>query len=84
MIKYITINKENYENEFDWRKAIHNTLKILIENDYVIKMELVDIGIMSIEFDYQDYNLSERRCVWLTDTELDTVVYDGDEREVQE
>ena len=83
MVNYFTINKENYENEFDWRKAIHNALKILIENDYVVKMELVDIGVMSIEFDYQNYDLAERRCVWLTDTELDTVIYDN-EREIGE
>ena len=46
-------------------------------------MELVDIGVMSIEFDYQNYDLAERRCVWLTDTELDTVIYDN-EREIGE
>lgn len=83
MVNYITISREKYENVFDWEEAIHNTIKILIENDYVIKMELQDTGVVIIDFDYQDYNLARRRCVWLTDTELDTVIYD-EEREITE
>jgi hypothetical protein len=80
MVSYITISKEKYENEFEWERAIQNMVKLLIENDYVVRMELQDVGVMLIEYDYQDYNLAERRCVWLTDTELDTVIYD-DEKE---
>lgn len=73
MVNYITISKEKYENEFDWEDAIHNTIKTLMENGYVIRMELQDFGLMLIEFDYQDYDLSGHRCVWLTDMELDEV-----------
>ena len=73
MVSYIAISKEKYESELDWENAIHNTIKILMENGYVVKMELQDFGLMLIEFDYQDCDLSNHRCVWLTDMEMDEV-----------
>ena len=78
MVNYIAIYRENYELFCEWENAIHNTVRILIENNYVIRMELQDFGMMIIEYDHRDYELSDRRCVWLTDTELDTVVYDDE------
>lgn len=80
MVSYIAISKKNYDADCEWEEAIYNAIKLLIENNYVVKMELQDFGMMIIEYDHQDHELSDRRCVWLTDTELDTVVYD-DEKE---
>lgn len=79
MVSYIAICKKNYDDDYEWEEAIHNAIKVLVENEYVVRMELQDFGVMIIEYDYRDYELSDHRCVWLTDTELDTVVYDDDE-----
>lgn len=84
MVRYITVCKDNFKSAEEWEQAIARAVRVLIENRCVVRMELEEFDTMVIEFDYQDFQIAERRCVWLTDTQLGTVVYDDEVDRVEE
>lgn len=78
MVNYITVCRNDFDSKEEWEQAVARAIKVLIENKYIVRMELQDFGTVMIEFDYQEHLIAEHRCVWLTDTELNTVVYDDE------
>lgn len=84
-VNRIVISRDNYEEDFEWKEAIQNTIFLLLENRYIMTIRKEEVGIVIIEYDY-DWNVGygERAPVWLTCSERLRLVYDEDEDEVDE
>lgn len=77
----ITISEEKYPTKEEFLEAVAHILKILTDNDYVCVFRYEDCGIYTIEYDYEDSDLSELTPVWLNNEEVETI-FDMREKEI--
>lgn len=83
MLKYepseLVICKDNYgNNQEKFEDAIKRAVMLLLENGYVmtVKYDEPGLGIVVIEYDYDDPELAGRIPCWLTQDELESVVWE--------
>ena len=81
-VSSICVCSENYNDEFEWKEAIQDTIFLLLKNRYIMTIREEEKGIVVIDYDY-DWNtgLGERAPIWLTSSEEERLVYDEDMEE---
>lgn len=81
-VSSICVCLENYNDEFEWKEAIQDTIFLLLKNRYVMTIREEEKGIVVIDYDY-DWNtgLGERAPIWLTFSEEERLIYDEDMEE---
>jgi hypothetical protein len=76
VIKYITIDRSQYEIWPDFWEDVGDMIRMLTNLGYVISAKWDggcqgDDGIFVIEFDYEDPELANHHNCWLTGEEMD-------------
>lgn len=84
-VNTITIAGENYVGEFEWKKAIQDTIFLLLKNRYIMTVREEEYGIVVIDYEHEwSTGLGEYAPIWLTLSEEERLVYDEDEDKVDE
>ena len=78
----IVFCKDKYETETDWELAIGNAVMMLLNADYImtVRYDEKGLGIVVIEFEYDDRDYGGVYPYWLEPEEIEQVVF-NDERE---
>ena len=72
-VNCITICKDNYKSEQEWRQAISDAVMLLLEAEYimVVRYDEKGLGIVCIDFDYADQSYGGLYPYWLDANDLD-------------
>lgn len=79
-VNSIVICKDRYNSHRDFKDAILRAVEVLLENDYImtIRWDEKGLGILSIEYNYDDQFMGSDYPYWLSPTEIESVVFDED------
>lgn len=77
-VNEVTVCRNNYKNEADWYQAIGDMVVNLIRNRQivVVRMDEPSLGIVDIEFDYDDLPMGAPYPYWLTEEERESVIWE--------
>ena len=81
-VNSIAICRDNFNTKEEWKDAIRDMVVALLDNNQVMRVRYDEpgLGIAVIEFNPNDESLGCDYPVWLSPTEVESVIYD-DERE---
>ena len=83
-VSELVICKNEYNSKEEFENAIRDAIMVLLNNNYVMTVRYdacdKDLGIIVIEYDRGEEELSEYRPHWLSWSEYESVLWD-DERE---
>lgn len=83
-VSELVICKNEYNSKEEFENAIRDAIMVLLNNNYVMTVRYdaceKDLGIVVIEYDHGDEELSEYRPHWLSWSEYESILWD-DERE---
>ena len=70
-VNRITICKDRYKTQDDFENAIKRAVMLLLENDYImtIKYDEPALGIVCIDYNYEDRSFGAEYPVWLNPEE---------------
>lgn len=74
-VSYIVIDKDNYEDEFEFEEAIKDTVMTLLRNKQILTINYDErnVGVVVIEHEVEDRSWGFRYPYWLTPEEIDLV-----------
>lgn len=74
-INRITICRDNHESQEEFENAIRDAIMLLMNEGYVmvVRYDEPDLGIVCIDFDYDDIELSGHHPCWITPDEWEVV-----------
>lgn len=80
-INNITVCREDYKTEEDFRNAIRDTIMVLLNNGYIMTVNYDDkaFGIVAIYFEYADISLGCPYPFWLSEKEEESIIWDKEE-----
>ena len=75
-VNKIVICKEDYETTEDWENAIKKAIMVLLDNNYIMTVEYDEkgLGIVVIEYNYDDECYGCHYPYWLSPDEWESVV----------
>ena len=81
-VNEIVICRNEYKTTEDWENAIKKAVMVLLDNNYtmIVRNDDKGLGIVVIEFDFDDPTLGGPMPYFLSYNEFESVVWD-DERE---
>lgn len=74
-INRIVISRENHDTQEEFENAIRDAVMLLMNEGYVmvVRYDEPGLGIVCIDFDYEDVMLSNRYPCWITTDEWEMV-----------
>lgn len=77
-VNNITICNDQYETQEDFENAIKRAVMVLLENRYImtVRYDESGLGIVCIDFDYEDQNLGTPYPYWLTYEQWERIEFD--------
>lgn len=86
-VNSLTIDKDNYESEKEFEKAIGKAVMFLINNGYVVTVKYNDgkeLGIVVINYEYdRNYGFGNALPYWLTPLQFEDYMEMRDSDEVR-
>lgn len=81
-VNSIVICREKFDSDEAFKNAIRDAVMVLLDNEYVmtVRYDEKGLGIVAIDYDYEDQSLGDAYPYWLTPEEWESVMWD-DERE---
>lgn len=81
-VNSIVICREKFDSNEAFKNAIRDAVMVLLDNEYVmtVRYDEKGLGIVAIDYDYEDQSLGDAYPYWLTPEEWESVMWD-DERE---
>ena len=72
-VNCITICKDHYKSEQEWRQAISDAVMLLLEAEYImtVRYDEKGLGIVCIDYDYADQSYGGPYPYWLDANDLD-------------
>lgn len=72
-VNCITICKDKYKSEQEWRQAISDAVMLLLEAEYImtVRYDEKGLGIVCIDYDYADRTYGRPYPYWLDADDLD-------------
>ena len=72
-VNRITICKDNYKSEQEWRQAISDAIMLLLEAEYImtVRYDEKGLGIVCIDFDHADQSYGSPYPYWLDANDLE-------------
>ena len=80
-VNNITICRDTYRTQEDFENAIKKAVMVLLDNDYImtVRYDEPGLGIVCIDYNHSDEIYGNRHPHWLSPTEWESVVWDGEE-----
>ncbi len=80
-VNSIVICKDRYNSQEEFENAIKDAIMVLLSNDYImtVRYDEKGLGIVSIDYDYDDQQLGVSYPYWLTPEEFDNVYWNNEE-----
>ena len=80
-VNSIVICKDRYNSQEEFENAIKDAIMVLLSNDYImtVRYDEKGLGIVSIDYDYDDQQLGGSYPYWLTPEEFDNVYWNNEE-----
>ena len=83
-VSELIVCKDNYNSYEEFQNAIRDAIMVLLNNGYIMTIRYdaneKEMGIVVIEYDHGEEELSEYRPHWLSWSEYESILWD-DERE---
>lgn len=78
----ITILRENFDSETDFKNAIKDAIAVLLDNNYVmtVRWEEKGAGIVAIDYNYGNEGFGDYYPRWLLPEEWESIYFDRRER----
>lgn len=75
----IVICRDEYDNQHDFEEMIKNAVMLLLNNDYIatIRYDEKSLGIVAIEYDYDDASYGSYYPYWLLPEEIEQIELEG-------
>lgn len=72
-VNCITICKDNYKSEQEWKQAISDAVLLLLEAEYImtVRYDEKGLGIVCIDYNYADRTYGGPYPYWLDADDLD-------------
>ena len=82
-VNEIVICKEDYETTEDWENAIKKAIMVLLDNNYIMTIgyDEKDLGIVVVEYNYDNECYGGHYPYWLSPDEWESVVWDNEREE---
>lgn len=81
-VSELVVSKQDYDSHEEFKNAVRDAVIVLLNNGYMMTVRYdandKDLGIVVIEYDHGDEELSEYRPHWLSWYEYESVVLDED------
>lgn len=79
-VNEIVICREEYETTEDFENAIKKAVMVLLDNNYImtVRYDEKGLGIVVIEYNYADQSYGDYYPVWLSPTEIESIIWDGE------
>ena len=80
-VNELVICKDHFESQEDFENAIKKAVMVLLENRYImtVRYDEPGLGILCIDFDYDDQSLGAPYPYWLTYEQGERIEADEDE-----
>ena len=80
-VNEIVICKDTYKTQEDFENAIKKAIMVLLDNEYImtVRYDEPGLGIVCIEYNSDDESYGKHYPHWLSPTEWESVVWDGEE-----
>lgn len=74
-VNCITICRDDYKSGQDWKQAIADAVMLLLNANYImtVKYDEKGLGIVSIEYDYDNPSMGGPFPYWLSPEEFDMI-----------
>ena len=74
----IVICRDEYDNQHDFEEMVKNAVMLLLNNDYIatIKYDEKGLGIVAIEYDYDDASYGSYYPYWLLPEEFEQIEFE--------
>ena len=75
MVNNITICRENFKSNGAFKAAVSRAISVLLENNYImtVRWDEKGLGILSIDFNYDDQSYGSKYPYWLLPEEIEQV-----------
>ena len=82
-VNTITVCRDTYKTQEDFENAIKKVVMVLLDNEYImtVRYDEPDLGIVCIDFEYDDQSIGVRYPYWLLPNEYETIIWDGEDNE---
>lgn len=79
-INKLVICKEKYKNNEEFENAIKNAIMSLLNNEYImtVRYDEKGLGIVCIDYNYDDEEMGCAMPYWLSPEEFDSVVWEDE------
>ena len=76
-VNQLVICRDTYNSDEEFKNAIRDAIVVLLDNNYImtVKYDEKGLGIVAIEYDYDDQSLGGTYPYWLTPEECDSVYW---------
>lgn len=74
----IVVCRDEYDNQHDFEEMIKNAVMLLLNNDYIATIRYDDkgLGIVAIDYDYDDASYGSYYPYWLLPEEIEQVEFE--------
>lgn len=81
-VNSIVICRGNFKSQEEFENAIRDAVMVLLNNEYImtVRYDEKGLGIVAIDYDYDDQGLCDVYPYWLTTKEHESIIW-NDERE---
>ena len=82
-VNSLVICIDKYDSKEEFENAIKDAIMMLLNNDYVmtVRYDEKGLGIVAIEFDYDNQNIGDAYPYWLTPKEYENVIWNNEDEE---
>ena len=80
-VNQLVLCKDDYDDLYDFESALQNAIMLLLNARYImtVRYDEPSLGIVVIEYEYEDLSCGCPHPYWLTPEEYESVVWDGKE-----
>lgn len=82
-VNSLVICKDKYDSQEEFENAIRDAIMVLLNNDYVmtVKYDEKGLGVVAIEYDYNDPMIVNTYPYWLTNEEYERTFWNCEDKE---
>lgn len=80
-VNSIVICRKKFDSDEAFKNAIRDTVMVLLDNEYImtVRYDEKGLGIVAIDYDYEDQSLGDAYPYWLMPEEWESVVWNDEE-----
>ena len=81
-VNSIAICRDNYSTREEWEDVIKRTIMVLLDTNQImtVRYDEPGLGIVVIEFNSDDQSMGCHYPLWLSPTEIESIVYDDEKK----